>query len=114
MPRTTQTDQTTVRGLPILFFLISHIIQLTPQQQSALPRNSAGAEALAVAIRPKDASREKNVYTYTYVHAYVYTYTHINYTHREGLRHPICVNVYTYAYVHVYVYTYTYIYILYT
>ena len=31
---------------------ISHVIQLTPQQQSAEPRNSAGAEALAVARRP--------------------------------------------------------------
>ena len=39
---------------------ISHIIQLTPQQQSAEPRNSAGAEALAVGRRPKEASREKN------------------------------------------------------
>jgi len=38
---------------------VSHIIQLTPQQQSAEQRNSAGAEALAVAIRPKEASREK-------------------------------------------------------
>jgi len=36
-----------------------YIIQLTPQQQSAEPRNSAGAEALAVARRPKEASREK-------------------------------------------------------
>jgi len=35
-----------VRGF---FFFISHIIQLTPQQQSTEPRNSAGAEALAVA-----------------------------------------------------------------
>jgi len=40
-------------------FCISHIFQLTPQQQSAEPRNSAGAEALAVARRPKAASREK-------------------------------------------------------
>jgi len=39
-------------------FLVSHIIQLTPQQQSAESRNSAGAEALAVARRPKEASRE--------------------------------------------------------
>jgi len=31
-------------------FCISHIRQLTPQQQSAEPRNNAGAEALAVAI----------------------------------------------------------------
>jgi len=43
-----------------LFLFISHVIQLTPQQQSAEPRNSAGAEALAVARRPKEASREKN------------------------------------------------------
>jgi len=41
------------------FWYISHIIQLTPQQQSAESRNSAGAEALAVARRPKEASREK-------------------------------------------------------
>ena len=34
-------------------------MQLAPQQQSAEPRNSAGAEALAVARRPKEASREK-------------------------------------------------------
>jgi len=33
---------------------ISHIIQLTPHQQSAEPKNSAGAEALAVARRPKE------------------------------------------------------------
>jgi len=39
---------------------ISHIIQLTPQQQSAELRNSAGAEALAVARRPNEASREKH------------------------------------------------------
>ena len=40
-----------VGSLVLLFFLgnISHIIQLTPQQQSAETRNSAGAEALAVA-----------------------------------------------------------------
>jgi len=38
------------------FWYISHIIQLTPQQQSAEPRNSAGAEALAVARRPEVAS----------------------------------------------------------
>jgi len=42
------------------FFLISHFIQLTPKQQSAEPRNSAGAEALAVARRPYEASRENN------------------------------------------------------
>jgi len=43
-----------------LFFLyISHIIQLTPQELSAEPKNSASAEALAVARRPEDASREK-------------------------------------------------------
>jgi len=39
---------------------VSHIIQLTPQQQSTEARNSAGAQALAVARRPKEASREKN------------------------------------------------------
>jgi len=43
----------------ILSNYISRVIQLTPQQQSAEPRNSAGAEALAVARRPKEASREK-------------------------------------------------------
>jgi len=41
------------------FFYLSHIIQLTPQQQSAEPRNSASAEALTVARRPKEASRGK-------------------------------------------------------
>jgi len=30
------------------------MIQLTPQQQSADPRNSAGAEALAVVRRPQE------------------------------------------------------------
>jgi len=44
----------------IFIFFISHIIQLTLQEQSAEPRNSAGAEALAVARRPEEASREKN------------------------------------------------------
>ena len=44
------------------FLYVSHIIQLTPQQQSAEPRNSAGAEALAVARRPKEASSEKLVW----------------------------------------------------
>ena len=40
-----------------LFFLyISHIIQLTPRKLSAGPRNSASAEALAVAKRPEEAS----------------------------------------------------------
>ena len=39
--------------------LTSHIIQLTPHELSAEPRNSASAEALAVATRPKEASREK-------------------------------------------------------
>ena len=40
----------------VMFFTlcISHIVQLTPQQQSAESRNSAGAEALAVARRPKE------------------------------------------------------------
>ena len=42
-----------------LFSLVSHIIQLTPQELSAEQRNSASAEALAVVIRPKEASREK-------------------------------------------------------
>jgi len=32
--------------------------KLTPQQQSAEPRNSASAEALSVPRRPKEASRE--------------------------------------------------------
>ena len=43
------------------FFLFFHLSYhtLTPQQQSAESRNSAGAEALAVARRPKEASREK-------------------------------------------------------
>jgi len=35
------------------------MIKLTPQELSAEPRNSAGVEALAVARRPKEASREK-------------------------------------------------------
>jgi len=47
----------------IFYFFISLDIQLTPQQQSAEPRNSAGAEALAVARRPKEASREKTFFT---------------------------------------------------
>ena len=38
---------------------ISHVIQLTPQEQSAEPKDSASAEALTVARRPKEASREK-------------------------------------------------------
>jgi len=37
----------------------SHSIQFTPHQQSAEPIIRAGAEALSVAIRPKEASREK-------------------------------------------------------
>jgi len=41
-----------------IFVYLSHVLQLTPQQQSAEPRNSAGAEALAVARRPKEASRD--------------------------------------------------------
>ena len=44
-------------------YCISHIIQLTPQQQSAEPRNSVGAEALAVARRPKEASRRKDMFS---------------------------------------------------
>jgi len=48
------TRRASIRGFQFFSFLcISHIIQLTPQQQSAESRNSAGAEALAVAIRPK-------------------------------------------------------------
>ena len=42
-----------------LCLYLSHIIQLTSQQQGAEPRNGAGAEALVVARRPKEASREK-------------------------------------------------------
>jgi len=42
-----------------IFLFFSHIRQLAPQQQSAEPRNIAGVEALAVARRPKEASREK-------------------------------------------------------
>jgi len=46
--------------LPFFVLLyISHIIQLTPQELSAEPRNSASAEALPVARRPREASREK-------------------------------------------------------
>jgi len=41
------------------FCYISHIIQLTPQEQSAEPKNSARAKALTVARRPKEASSEK-------------------------------------------------------
>jgi len=37
----------------VVFWVILHNIQLTAQQQSAEPRNSAGAEALAAARRPK-------------------------------------------------------------
>jgi len=43
----------------VVVVVVSHVIQLTPQQQSAEPRNSAGAEALAVARGPKEASGEK-------------------------------------------------------
>jgi len=46
-------------GFTMFCLFISRVIQLTPQQQSAEPRNSASAEALAVARRPKEASREK-------------------------------------------------------
>jgi len=49
-------------ALLFLFSFLSYlspIIQLTPQQQSAEPRNSASAEVLAVARRPKEAAREK-------------------------------------------------------
>jgi len=57
------SGQKTGRGIDgdffIFFSYISHIILLTPQQQSAEPRNSASAETLAVARRPKEASREK-------------------------------------------------------
>jgi len=42
-----------VNRMIITVFFISHVIQLTPQQQSAEPRNSAGDEALAPARRPK-------------------------------------------------------------
>ena len=42
-----------------LFLYISYIIQLLPQKLSAEPRHNASAEALAVARRPKEASREK-------------------------------------------------------
>jgi len=41
------------------FWNIFLIFKLTPQQQSAESRNSAGAEALAVARRPKEETREK-------------------------------------------------------
>jgi len=40
---------------------VSHIIQLTPQEQSAEPNNIASAEALTVARRPKESSREKTL-----------------------------------------------------
>ena len=44
-------------GCVCVFFLyISHVIQLTPQEQSAEPKYIA---ALTVARRPKEASREK-------------------------------------------------------
>jgi len=39
-----------------IFIFISHIIQLKSHQQSAESRNSAGAEALAVARRPEEAT----------------------------------------------------------
>jgi len=47
---------TTSENLRKHVFFISRSIQLTPQQHSAEPRNSAGAEALAVARRPEEAS----------------------------------------------------------
>ena len=50
------------RDLFCVCVCLSHITQLTPQQQSAEPRNSAGAEALAVVIRPKEASRVPSFY----------------------------------------------------
>jgi len=60
--RGASSGQTTKRGIeggdPLY---ISHILQLTPQKLSAEPRNSASAEALAVARRPKEASREKTL-----------------------------------------------------
>jgi len=34
-------------------------MQLTPQELSADPKNTASAEALTVARRPREASREK-------------------------------------------------------
>jgi len=40
----------------LFFIFLSHIMQLTPQEQSAESRNIAGAEALAVARRPEEAS----------------------------------------------------------
>jgi len=47
------------KAVSFLFLYISHSIQLTPQKLSAEPRNSASAEALAVARRAKEASRKK-------------------------------------------------------
>ena len=41
------------------FYGISHITQLTPQELSAELKKSASAEALTVARRQKEASREK-------------------------------------------------------
>jgi len=45
-----------------VFFFFSHSIQLTPQQQSAESRKIAGAEALAVARRPEEASWDKHLF----------------------------------------------------
>jgi len=55
LPRLTVGDSVT-HGRVLLY--ISHIIQLT-QELSAEPKHSASAEALTVARRPKEASREK-------------------------------------------------------
>jgi len=41
--------------------VISHSIQLTPQELSAESRKIAGAEALAVARRPEEASWDKHI-----------------------------------------------------
>jgi len=46
-------------SVSFLFFWYISFIQLTPHKLRAKPRNSASAEALAVARRPKEASSEK-------------------------------------------------------
>ena len=103
-------------------YCISHIIQLTPQQQSAEPRNSVciyiyiytsvyqGAlPALPHLEQVVRAQRRESflvyiyiymcvcIYIYTYIYIYIYIYLHIY--------------IYEYIYIHIYIYLYVYMYI---
>jgi len=89
-------------NVSLFFWFFSHIIQLTPQQESAESRNIAGAEELG-SYDMYEQNEQVYIYTYSVVFfkGCIYLFVLCIFMHK-GLRSKP--NIYTYIYVHICIY----------